>query len=93
MIGHIYDGRLIRFCFIADIDGIIVRQFHQNFTGNVARETFFTVRSDISVSVSAMPSFLLILLLHIFAFILINSYLYDCTCFYTLKPCLSINPV
>ena len=48
MIGHIYDGRLIRFCFIADIDGIIVRQFHQNFTGNVARETFFTVRSDIS---------------------------------------------
>ena len=48
MIGHIYDGRLIRFCFIADIDGIIVRQFHQNFTGNVARETFFTIFCHIS---------------------------------------------
>lgn len=30
--------------------------------------------------------FSLILLLHIFAFILINSYLYDCTCFIHSNP-------
>jgi len=48
VIGHIYDGRLIRFCFIADINCIIVCQFHQDFTGNVTRETFFAIRSDIS---------------------------------------------
>ena len=48
VIGHIYDGRLIRFCFIANIDSVIVRQFHQNLAGNVTRETFFAIRSDIS---------------------------------------------
>ena len=48
MVGHIYDSRLIRFCFIADINCIIVCQFHQDFTGNVTRETFFAIRSDIS---------------------------------------------
>lgn len=48
MVGHIYDSRLIRFCFIADINCIIVCQFHQDFTGNVNSETFFAIRSDIS---------------------------------------------
>ena len=48
VVGHIYNRRFVCFRFVLNIDGIIVRQFHQHFTSDVSRKTFFTVFCTVS---------------------------------------------
>ena len=48
VVGHIYNRRFVCFRFVLNIDGIIVRQFHQHFTSDVSRKTFFTVCCTVS---------------------------------------------
>ena len=43
VVGHIDNGRFIRFCLILDIDGIIICQLHNNLTGDITGETFLAV--------------------------------------------------
>ena len=48
MVGHVDDGRFIRFCFILYIDGIVICQFHDNGALQIAGESFFSVLCQIS---------------------------------------------
>ena len=48
VVGHIDNSRFIRLRFILNIDCIVVSQFHQHFTSNVSRKTFFTIFCHIS---------------------------------------------
>ena len=43
MVGHVNDSRLIRFCLVANINGIIIRQCHQHLAGNITGKSFFTI--------------------------------------------------
>ena len=48
VVGHVHNSRLVGFRFVADVDSVIVRQFHQHLTSDIARETFFTIFCHIS---------------------------------------------
>ena len=48
MISHVYNSRFIRFCFILNINSIIVRQFHYNSTIQISRKTLFTIFRQVS---------------------------------------------
>ena len=43
MVRHIDNSRLIRFCLVADIDSVIIRQCHQYLASDIAGKTFFSI--------------------------------------------------
>ena len=68
MIGHIDNSRLIRFGFILNIDGVIIRQLHSNRTLQVTGKSFFSVLCQIS------QLYLLIVLLYSFVYTVLETF-------------------